>query len=311
MPPVNFNININTTNTGPGGLPTPGGLPPALQALVNSQTLLNVHQVNLGSGRTPGTGFRGRLQDYAYDKLQSGMVNNVANATGSSTLANIAGIATRNSFANPGPITTGLSRLNIATSILTETIRKMDQVMLNLIHDIAPFSGVVSAAIANAHVARIFAMIRRSDALEGSSAQYVASRSEMEVALMDLKTTIMQHIVPHLANGAGAVAAAATDANNLVTMFTSEEGRGLFFGQLGETINVGWQNIFGTAADVEEAKKGVTRATQALENFFGGANRAAGANGSALNQEILKFFQFRQDPGDQFFTFPDAVTRFF
>lgn len=94
---------------------------------------------------------------------------------------------------------------------LYDSILAVDDTMNSIVQDIRPFSQFVAAAAAQYQIENTLAMIRRADQIGPETSEYLASRSEINVALADLNTTIVKELMPLVNEGASALA-------NLITV---------------------------------------------------------------------------------------------
>lgn len=68
--------------------------------------------------------------------------------------------------------------------------------MMSIADDIRPFSGTLQAAEARANMMKMEAMIRRSEEMGSTVADYVESRAEMEAMFSDIATELQREFLP-------------------------------------------------------------------------------------------------------------------
>lgn len=129
----------------------------------------------------------------------------VARGTGSVTMGTGAGVLAQKgigALARSGPvgiaIAGAVTGLVVGGTAVKEVFDKLVDVTDRAVDSIAGLSPDVAQAKAGADVAHLGAMLRRSDTAGSELAAYTRARSDLSVAIEDLKTTLIRDIAPLL-----------------------------------------------------------------------------------------------------------------
>lgn len=167
---------------------------------------------------------------------------------------------------------------------LYDSAMALDDTMMSIVEDIRPFSLSVASASAQYDVDAMMAMIHRADVLGPETARYLNTRSDINVAITEINTTLASYLLPLVNEGTRALADLVMLANlanelnaNAWEMLGGPEAVGRFLaGSTGALSKI--REHLREIARLKQEEKGLVISDK-LDKLFGGLTGFGGSAG--------------------------------